>query len=240
MKKNIDKEIQNLEQSIYSDTKKYIKLEEDHILKRTAYKFARNWKIINEEDIRQELYLWFFDNDTYYNKIEQWRKTENYLGNVVMDSKGVAYKYCKKEAKELYGGKIADDHFYTPERIEAALPYIWEITPVTEVVEHPNTGTPMNVKSKLNPETMGLAQAIVADITNVYNSLNKEEKRLIELYYYQGYTDKEVGFILGEIKEDAARQRRTRLIKKMHLKLSGRTLSWDSEKLGRQTTKDDY
>jgi len=222
--------------------KKTIDLKEDDVLKRTARKFAQKVKIVNEEDILQELYLWFFEDTTYKEKIQVWRATiPNHLSYIQTDAKGIAYDFCKKETKELYGGKIADEHFYTEKRIEAGLPHIWNINFATVVQEHPQTGNPMttNQKHRLNPQTLGLAHAIAMDIRNAFNSLNKKEQELIELYFHQGYQQKEIGRLYG-ISEDAVRQRIHRVIEKMHIKLSGRTSHWDSEQIGRNNRDTDY
>jgi len=56
------------------------------------------------------------------------------------------------------------------------------------------------------------------DLTQLFNKLDLEERELIILKYWQGYSMKEIARIVGK-KHDAIRQQMSRIIKKMRAKL---------------------
>lgn len=216
---------------------------DNNIIQRLTAIYCRKVRSIEQEDLSQTIYLHFVEN---YEKINKWRndcgiKAEDILENqekiskdkldiyypkVFNELKSAAIKFINKEVKHVYKGKVIDDHFYNEEKVRAALPYIWQITPSEEYQVHPQTGQVLKHKSS----NQGLALAIMADISGAYYGLKKSEQELLELHFNKGLTYKFIAEVLNTT-EDAIRQRIKRTIEKMLRKLSGSTSYWDSEKI---------
>lgn len=209
------------------------------IVRRITDIYTRKMRSLEPEDLQQTVYLHLIER---YDKLLKWREEagiENtgklteaqmqyYYPKVFGQARDGAVKYIKKESKHIYKGKVIDDHFYNEERIRAALPFVWQITPTEQLPEHPQNNTILNNEKKYSNK--GLALAIMTDIRNAFYDLNKQEQDLLELYFNKGLTYKEIAVLLTTT-EEATRKRISRTIEKMLRKLSGPTAYWESEKI---------
>jgi DNA-directed RNA polymerase specialized sigma24 family protein len=173
--------------------------------------FARRFTVVEVEDLKQELWLWFA---THPNKVLEWSMLEqqDYDKLVAKSLRNAALKYCMKEKAIKAGYRVSDNYFYDSVMVEMFLPNI-----INESYEVPEAITDLNVslgKSDLSEGNNWIA--IRADISKAYESISERYQNVLRLKY----SEKDFGRVLG-ISDDAARKRVERAINALIRKIGG-------------------
>lgn len=169
---------------------------------------ASRWSAVDSDDVISHLYLWIVEN---YTVVSRWRTEEGGESKLFVSLRREAAKYCAKEQTIKVGRPLRANNFYTVAMLERALPFIFEETPQTVVLENPVTGQTYGSGS---PSDFGNAVAILADIKGTFYGLNREIREVLELRFRDGLTFEELGDLAG-ISKVAAKKRVDRALERL-------------------------
>lgn len=182
-----------------------------------ANEYSKRYKMLDINDIRQEIWLWFL---THPNKIKFWEenhseKDKNKLINRSL--RNAAQKYCTKEKAKTIGYEMQDLFYYEPQIIEEFLPYV-----LTDSYFIPVGVNDVNYKPDRNVVSEGNTWlAVRADISSAYEAIDERHQNVLRLRYGSVSTTLEdVGNELN-ISADAARKRVDRAMKALIDELGG-------------------
>ena len=180
-----------------------------------AYEFSRKYRMVETDDLRQELWVWFL---THPNKVKYWHKEYNSKEStklVARSLRNAAKDYCQKVKAKSSGYRVEDNYYYDKNMLESLLPAV-----LTGDKEAPsiNDLSMSNVK-KVASEGNNWP-ALCSDIEKAISKLAKEQQDIIHLRYANGL---ELGAIASElsISQDAVRMRVNRALKNMLNYLGG-------------------
>lgn len=197
--------------------KPYIK-DYSTIVSLISYEYSKRYRMIDRQDISQELWLWFA---TRPNKLRDWydnfeSKDRDKL--VAKSLRNAALKFCTKEKAKSAGYEITDNFYYQPQIIEEFLPYI-----LTDSYMLPVGVNDVNYK----PDRNSVAEsntwlAVRADISEAFETIEERHQNVLRLRYNSiNTTLEQVGSELN-ISPDAARKRVDRAIQAMIDELGGK------------------
>jgi len=187
----------------------------DGVVSSIAYEYTRKYRMVEADDLRQELWVWFL---THPKKVKHWQTeldSKQSIKLIARSLRNAAKDYCQKEKAKVVGYRVEDNYYYDKQLLESVLPAV-----LTGVREAPalNDLSFSNVK-KVASEGNNWP-AMCADITKAYNKLSKEQQGMIFLRYASGL---EMGAIASEVSlsVDAVRMRVNRALKNMLNYLGG-------------------
>ena len=181
----------------------------DGVVASIAYEFSRKYRMLETDDIRQELWLWFL---THPNKVKYWHEQHNKREStklVARSLRNAAKDYCQKEKAKSLGFRVEDNYYYDKNMLETLIPAV--LTGQREI-NSSNDLSMINIK-KLASEGNNWP-AICSDIEKAMSKLNKEQRDMIVLRYESGL---ELGAIASELSlsQDAVRMRVNRALRNM-------------------------
>lgn len=95
----------------------------DGLVASIAYEFSRKFRMVETNDIRQQLWVWFLEHP---NKVKTWESFDG-KQNVKLIAKSLrnaAKDYCQKEKAQIIGYRVEDNYYYDKELIETLLPAV--------------------------------------------------------------------------------------------------------------------
>lgn len=190
---------------------------EMNVAERVGKRIAGRWSSVDADDVISHLYLWILENTA---SVIRWRSEEGGEGKLYVSLRREAAKFCASEEAVAVGRPLYADNFYNPEMLERALPFVFEDTPQTTVLENPVTGA---VESRWSPDASNNAVAIMADIRGALYGLNFEIRETLELRFRDGLTFEELGELSG-ISKVGAKKRVDRAIERLSQSLSGQRI----------------
>lgn len=174
-----------------------------------AYEFSRKYRMVDIDDLRQELWVWFL---THPNKVKVWHDIHDKKQStklIARSLRNAAKDYCQKEKARSVGFRVEDNYYYDKNMLESLIPAV-----LTGNREAPamNDLSVSNVK-KVASEGNNWP-AICSDIERAISKLNKEQRDIVILRYASGF---ELAVIASElsISQDAVRMRVNRALKNM-------------------------
>ena len=189
--------------------------EYDGVVSSVAYEFSRKYRMVETDDLRQELWVWFL---THPNKVKYWHNEYNSKEStklVARSLRNAAKDYCQKVKAKSSGYRVEDNYYYDKNMLESLLPAV-----LTGDREAPaiNDLSMSNVK-KVASEGNNWP-ALCSDIEKAISKMGKEQRDIIYLRYTSGL---ELGAIASElsISQDAVRMRVNRALKNMLNYLGG-------------------
>jgi DNA-directed RNA polymerase specialized sigma24 family protein len=98
------------------DTDKY-----DQLVAHIAYEFSRKFHMVDADDVRQELWIWFLEHP---NKVKTWEALDGKqsIKLIARSLRNAAKDYCQKQKAQAVGYRVEDNYYYDRELIEALLP----------------------------------------------------------------------------------------------------------------------
>lgn len=174
-----------------------------------AYEFTRKYRMIDVDDLRQELWVWFL---THPNKVKHWH--DQYDGKqstklIARSLRNAAKDYCQKEKARIVGFRTEDNYYYDKNMLESLIP---------AVLTGNRDNSSMSDLSMINAKKLASEgnnwPAICSDIEKAIAKLSKEQRGIVILRYASGL---ELGAIASElsISQDAVRMRVNRALKSM-------------------------
>lgn len=182
------------------------------VAERVAKRIGPKWTLVEDDDLLSHLYLWLVQNMA---AVERWRTESSGEGKLYVSLRREAAKFCAKEQAARVGRPLNDGNFYDAEKVSRALPFIFEESPETIVLENPVTG-----ETNHSVGEYGLAQTILADIRGSFYGLNPDVRRVLEWRYRDGLTFEEIGE-LRDITPQGAKKQVDRAVSRLVDALAG-------------------
>jgi RNA polymerase sigma factor (sigma-70 family) len=170
-----------------------------------AYEFSRKFRMVETNDIRQQLWVWFLEHP---NKVKTWESFDG-KQNVKLIAKSLrnaAKDYCQKEKAQIVGYRVEDNYYYDKELIETLLPAVIRGDLVAPAINEMGYSSTKKVASE-----GGNWFAMVGDIERALSKLNNEQYYIVCLKYEEGFENLLIASELG-ISEDAVRMRLNRAL----------------------------
>jgi RNA polymerase sigma factor (sigma-70 family) len=180
------------------------------LARKVAYRIGSKWSAVEIEDLTSELILWLYEHP---GKVGEYRRNGD-EGKLGVALRRVAASYSVRQQEHRAGGLITQDAPYTFAQIERALPFMWESTPETLVLEVGNR------PAQSIPSEFGLAQAILIDLRDAFSQLPDVLKTTLTLRFRDGETFHTIASLM-DVSEMGAFKRVARAIETMRDYLSG-------------------
>ena len=178
-----------------------------------AYEFSRKFHMVQAEDIRQELWVWFLEHP---NKVKVWELLDGKQSTklIARSLRNAAKDYCQKEKANAVGYRVEDNYYYDREVVERLLPAVLRgdsIAPSLSDLGFSNT------KQVLSEG--GNWFAMMADIDKALSKLPEEQQNII----YLRFDGSDLATLAKElsISQDAARMRVNRAMNNLMNFLGG-------------------
>jgi DNA-directed RNA polymerase specialized sigma24 family protein len=168
------------------------------LAERVAQRIGSKWSAVEIDDLTSHLYLWLCTNEK---ALLRWRDEVDGEGKLYVSLRREAAKYSAKEQAARVGRPISAGNFYTADVLVRAMPFVFEETPQTTVVENMHTG-----EAQYSGGEHNLAVAIMADIRGAFHGLNREVKQVLEWRFRDGLTLEEIGELKSISKVAAGKQ----------------------------------
>lgn len=177
----------------------------DGLVGAIAYEFSRKYHIVDVDDVRQELWLWFMEHP---NKVKVWEALDGKqsIKLIAKSLRNAAKDYCQKQKAQMGGYRVEDNYYYDKELVEALLPAVIRGDLIAPAIVDLGFISGKKVASE-----GGNWFAMMADIEWGLDKLTSEQKSIIFLRYGDGCDNKTFAKELG-ITEDAARMRVNRAL----------------------------
>ncbi len=153
--------------------------EYDLLVSTLALEYSRKYSIIESQDIRQTLWVWFI---THPKKYKEWSelppKDKEKL--IAKSLRNAALKYCEQEKARKFGYDMVDLYYYDPSVIEAFLPSI-----LADSYEIPSKIQDLNFKfGKSGEVTDGNNWLVLrSDIEKAFNRLPEAKQNILRLKF---------------------------------------------------------
>ena len=190
--------------------------EYDLLVSTLASEYYRRYPMLDVEDIRQTLWMWFVTHPVKY---KEWSKlpAKDKEKLIAKSLRNAALKYCEKEKSAKSGYELADLYYYDASVIEAFLPSI-----IAGSYELPNKIKDLNFKFGKGEVTDGNNWLILrSDIEKAFNQLAEAKQNILRLRFTMENCEwTELGKELNT-SADGARMRVTRAVNSIVRNLGG-------------------
>lgn len=166
---------------------------------------ARKWVSIEQEDLRQHLFLWMLEHT---DQVERFRADEG-DGRLYVSLRNEALRYAVKETQQVVNRPVDEDDFYTFDIVKKALPFIFQTTAQTVVRVNPVTG-----QALARPTESGVGATIMLDLKQAFNELDGDDKRVLRWRYDDDLTLDDIAILL-QITRDGAKKKVDRSITRL-------------------------
>lgn len=187
----------------------------DYIVDSVALEYHKKFNMIEIEDLRQALWLWFAEHP---NKLKEWEaKGERDAKNLIYKSlRNQAIDYCQRWKAKSVGYDVGDLFYYTSEIVETVLPSV--LRQEFAVSHKLNLGRPGRPSA---PSEGGNLMVLMLEIDYAFWKLSKEDRRILFMRHAESLDFKEIANLLELGSEDASRMRHKRAVSKLVRKLGG-------------------
>jgi RNA polymerase sigma factor (sigma-70 family) len=177
----------------------------DGLVGAIAYEYSRKYHIVDADDVRQELWLWFLEHP---NKVKTWEALDGKqsIKLIAKSLRNAAKDYCQKQKAQIGGYRVEDNYYYDRELVEALLPSV-----IRGDVVAPSIVDLGFISGKKVASEGGNWFAMMADIEWGLDKLTHEQKSIMFLRFGDGCDNRTFAKELG-ITEDAARMRVNRAV----------------------------
>ena len=95
----------------------------ENLVAHLGYEFARKFRMVDADDIRQELWVWFLEHP---NKVKAWEKLDDKqsVKLIARSLRNAAKDYCQKEKAKIAGYRVEDNYYYDKNVLELLLPAV--------------------------------------------------------------------------------------------------------------------
>jgi len=190
--------------------------EYDLLVSTLAHEYYKKYSMLEIEDIRQTLWLWFI---THPNKYKEWSKLplKDKEKLIAKSLRNAAITYCEKEKSQKSGYELIDLYYYDSSVIEIFLPSI-----IADSYEMPRQIKDLNFefgKGEITDKNNWLV--LRSDIEKAFNKLPEAKQNILRLRFSADNCEwNELGKELNT-SADGARMRVTRTINSLIRILGG-------------------
>ena len=190
--------------------------EYDLLVSSLASEYFKRYPMLDAEDIRQTLWMWFVTHPVKY---KEWSKlpAKDKEKLIAKSLRNAALKYCEKEKSIKSGYELVDLYYYDASVIEAFLPSI-----IAGSYELPNKIKDLNFKFGKGEVTDGNNWLVLrSDIEKAFNQLAEAKQNILRLRFTMENCEwTELGKELNT-SADGARMRVTRAVNSIVRNLGG-------------------
>lgn len=195
----------------------------ENLVNTLSYEFSRKFRMVEIEDIRQEMWVWFLEHP---NKVVYWE--ENYDNKectklIARSLRNAAKDYCQKEKAVKLGYRVEDLYYYDKELLEIILPAV-----LTGNMSAPSFTDLGFTKSRKVLSEGGNWLSMCADVERAWESLQEDQQAIISLKYGLGMDGSALAAEL-KISADAVRMRINRALKSLLTYLGGDKPKFDKD-----------
>jgi len=150
----------------------------DLLVSSLAAEYVKKYPMLEVEDIRQTLWMWFVTHPVKY---KEWSKLpDKDKENLISKSlRNAAISYCEKEKSQTSGYELSDLYYYDSSVIEVFLPSI-----IGNSYEMPNKIQDLNFKFGKGEVTDGKNWLVIrSDIEKAYNKLTEAKQNILRLRF---------------------------------------------------------
>jgi len=187
----------------------------DGLVASIAYEFSRKFHMVETNDIRQELWIWFLEHP---NKVKTWEALEGkqVIKLIARSLRNAAKDFCQKEKAQVVGYRVEDNYYYDKELVELLLPAVFSGSRKPPVINELGYVNARKVLSEGNNWS-----AMCADVENAFSKLHEEQQFILDTRYGEGL---EIGVLSEQlsISQDAARMRINRAMSNLLNLLGGK------------------
>jgi DNA-directed RNA polymerase specialized sigma24 family protein len=186
----------------------------ENLVANIGYEFSRKFQMVEVNDIRQELWVWFLEHP---NKVKTWEALDGKQATklIARSLRNAAKDYCQKEKAARVGYRVEDNYYYDRELIEMLLPAVLRGDVVAPALTEMGYQSTKKVASE-----GGNWFAMVGDINRGLHKLSNEQFYVLCLRFEEGNDNATMAKEL-EISEDAARMRVNRALNNLINYLGG-------------------
>jgi RNA polymerase sigma factor (sigma-70 family) len=186
----------------------------DQLVGHIAYEFGRKYQMVESNDIRQELWVWFLEHP---NKVTTWEALDGKqsIKLIARSLRNAAKDYCQREKAQVVGYRVEDNYYYDKELVETLLPAILRGDTIAPALTEMGYQSTKKVASE-----GGNWFAMVGDINRALHKLNSEQFYVLCLRFEEGNDNATMAKEL-DISEDAARMRVNRALNNLLNYLGG-------------------
>lgn len=200
-----------------------------------AYEYFKRYPMLDVEDIRQTLWMWFVTHPVKYT---EWSKlpAKDKEKLIAKSLRNAALKYCEKEKSNKSGYDITDLYYYDASVIEVFLPSI-----IAGSYEMPSKIKDLNFKfGKSSEVTDGNNWLVLrSDIEKAFNQIAEAKQNILRLRFTtDNYEWTDLAKELNT-SPDGARMRTIRAINSIVRILGGWRSYQDSDTVDEQMEDDD-
>lgn len=172
----------------------------DNLVSHIAYQFSRKYSMLDVQDIRQELWVWFLEHP---NKVKSWEKMDDKesVKLIARSLRNCAKDYCQKEKARIAGYNVEDNYYYDKQVLEFILPAVLRGDTTSPSMLELGFSATKKVASE-----GGNWFAMMADVDKALKKLNEEQFNIVYLRFGDGSDNGTLAKELS-ISEDAARMR---------------------------------
>ena len=187
----------------------------DTLVAQVAYEFSRKYRMVEVDDVRQQLWLWFYEHPR---KVDLWHTLDkkDTVKLIARSLRNAAKDYCQKEKAKATGYNVEDLYYYDKELLERLLP---------SVISGDRTAPSLNDLGYTNNKKVASEGnnwfAMVADIEKAMSKLPEEQYDIIFMRYGDDCTVDTLAKTLS-VSVDAARMRVNRAINNLMNYLGGK------------------
>ena len=152
--------------------------EYNDMVKALSAEYSRKYSIVEQDDIAQELWMWFVAHPRKY---KEWAALERKdMDKLVAKSlRNAALKYCEYEKAKKAGYDISDLYYYDTSVIETFLPSI-----ISESYEMPSSLKDLGNSVKNSSITDGMNWlSLRSDIASAYYKLPEAKQNILRLRF---------------------------------------------------------
>lgn len=190
--------------------------EYDLLVSSLASEYYRRYPMLEAEDIRQTLWMWFVTHPVKY---KEWSKlpAKDKEKLIAKSLRNAAITFCEKEKSQKSGYDLLDLYYYDPSVVEAFLPSI-----IGNSYEIPNKIKDLNFKVGKGEITDGNNWLVLrSDIEKAFNQLAEAKQNILRLRFSTDSCEwNELGKELNT-SADGARMRVNRAVNSLVRNLGG-------------------
>ncbi len=190
--------------------------EYNDLVKNVSYSKHKDYPMVPQEDIIQELWLWFLEHP---NKVEEWSKMDDQKLATKLVNRSLhnrAHDFCQKEKARTVGYEITDLSYYHRDVVEELLPSI-----LSDDWSQPVFSDVNGDRKTFAPSEGGNLMAMQADVSYAFERISPHHQEILLQWYLNGRNSKDLGVALG-LTDKNARMKVTRAIDAIIKKLGGR------------------
>lgn len=148
------------------------------LLQSVATEYSKRYKMLERNDIAQELWMWFL---THVDKYVKWSELEQKDKDklIARSLRNAAITYCEYEKSKKIGYDMSDLYYYNPSVVEAFLPSI-----ISESYEIPTKIQDLNFKfGKGDTTDDNNWLSLRSDIATAYYKLTEAKQNVLRLRF---------------------------------------------------------